>query len=317
MHDAYVIEQILFQGYPAHALIARESDVEAVFAPQIGMIGCSLTHGGEELLGHRGGLARYEATGSTMGIPLLHPWANRLAGLTYTAAGRTVRLDPDSPLVRTDPNGLPIHGVVNASPYWELGGTAAGDDAARLSARLDFAAHPELLVAFPFPHAIEIDVALRDATLTIRTTVAAGESELPLSYGYHPYLRLPDVPRADWHVEVPLTQRLVLDERMIPTGATEEVEPFAGPLGERTFDDGYAGATDGTRFALAGGGRRIAVELVDGYRFAQVYAPESEDVICFEPMTAPTNALASGQDLELVPPGETRSATFAISVERA
>ena len=316
MHDAYVTEQILFQGYPAHALIARESDVEAVFAPQVGMIGCSLTHAGEELLGHRGGLARYEATGSTMGIPLLHPWANRLAALSYTAAGRTVQLDPDSPLVRTDPNGLPIHGVVNASPYWELRGPAAGPEAARLSARLDFGARPELLEAFPFPHAIEIDVTLRDATLTLRTTVAAGETEVPISYGYHPYLRLPDVPRAEWHVEIPLTERLVLDERMIPTGATEEVEPFAGALGERTFDDGYAGASDGTRFTLAGGGRRIAVELVEGYRFAQVYAPESEDVICFEPMTAPTNALVSGRDLELVPPGETRSATFAISVER-
>jgi hypothetical protein len=33
-------------------------------------------------------------------------------------------------------------------------------------------------------------------------------------------------------------------------------------------------------------------------------------------MTAPTNALASGDRLELVPPGETRSATFAISVAR-
>ena len=82
MHDAYVTEQILFQGYPAHALIARESDVEAVFAPQVGMIGCSLTHAGEELLGHRGGLARYEATGSTMGIPLLHPRPSRLAALS-------------------------------------------------------------------------------------------------------------------------------------------------------------------------------------------------------------------------------------------
>ena len=114
MPPAHETSEVLFQGYPARALHSREAGVEAVFAPQIGMIGCSLTHDGEELLGHRGGLARYEATGSTMGIPLLHPWANRLAGSSYEAAGRTVELDPSSPQIRTDPNGLPIHGVVNA-----------------------------------------------------------------------------------------------------------------------------------------------------------------------------------------------------------
>ena len=316
MPPAYETEEVIFQGYPARALHSRGAGLSAVFAPQIGMIGCSLEHAGEELLGHRGGLARYEATGSTMGIPLLHPWANRLAGLSYAAAGRAVEIDPESPAIRTDPNGLPIHGLVNASPYWELLGAQADETSARLATRLDFGAHPELLEAFPFAHSLTIDAALRDSALVIRTTLTAGpESAVPMSFGYHPYLQLSEVPRADWHVELPVTQRLVLDDSMIPTGEVEQVEPYSGPLGDRTYDDGYAGTGDGTRFVLAGGGRRITVEFNAGYRFAQVYAPESEDVICFEPMTAPTNALVSGRDLPLVPPGETRSATFTIAVE--
>jgi aldose 1-epimerase len=314
---AYSTFETLFQGYPARVLTSHEASLEAVFAPQIGMIGCSLTHDGEELLGHRGGLARYEATGSTMGIPLLYPWANRLGGLSYAAAGPTVTLDPDSPQIRTDPNGLPIHGLVNASPYWELLGTGADDGAARLSAGLDFGAHPELLEAFPFPHRMRFDATLASNVLTIRLAVTTEATAVPLSFGFHPYLVLPGVARADWHVEIPLTERFVLDQRMIPTGEMETVEPYAGPLGERTFDDGYAGAVDGTTFALAGGGRRIELELQSGYRFAQVYVPDSEDTICFEPMTAPTDALRSGRDLQLAPPAATRSATFAIRVERA
>lgn len=283
----------------------------ATFAPGIGMIGCSLTHEGDELLGQRKGLDAYAATGSTMGIPLLHPWANRLGGLDYTVAGRAARIDPDSPRVRTDANGLPIHGLVNASPHWEL----LESTDTTLSARLDFAAHEDLIEPFPFPHTIAIDVALDPRALTIRTTVeATGDAPVPLAFGYHPYLVLPGVPRAEWHVEVPLTERLLLDERMIPTGATETVEPFAGPLGERTFDDGYAGAEPGTTFALSGGGRRIELELTEGYGFAQVYAPDSEDAVCFEPMAAPTDALRSGHGLELVPPGERRSATFSIRI---
>jgi galactose mutarotase-like enzyme len=308
----------LLQGYPARTLISHDAELEASFVPSVGMVGASLQHRGDEVLGQRGGLARYEATRSTMGIPLLHPWANRLDGLAYAAAGRRVELDPGSPLMNTDPNGLPIHGLLGASPYWEVLGSDADDQSARLSAELDFAAHPEYLEGFPFPHHLRIDAALAGATLTIRTTVTAtGEVPVPVSFGYHPYFALPDVDRADWHVELPVRERLVTDERQIPTGQVEAVAIEPGPLGERTYDDGYANVADRSQFVLAGGGRRIALEFVSGYRYAQVYAPESDDVIAFEPMTAPTNALVSGDGLDLVPPGGSRSATFAITVEAA
>ena len=117
-------------------------------------------------------------------------------------------------------------------------------------------------------------------------------------------------------MELPVRSRLVSDARQIPTGETEPVEIEPGPLGDRTFDDGYTDIADPPRFVLAGGGRRIAVDFVGGYPYAQVYAPEDDDVVAYEPMTAPTNALVSGDGLQLVPPGESRSATFAITVER-
>src|SRR5919202_4807632 len=109
----------LLQGYPAQTLISSEAELEVSFVPSVGMVGASMQHRGDELLGQRGGLARYEATRSTMGIPLLHPWANRLAGFAYVAAERRVELDPDSPLLKTDPNGLPIHGLIGASASWD------------------------------------------------------------------------------------------------------------------------------------------------------------------------------------------------------
>jgi galactose mutarotase-like enzyme len=140
---------------------------------------------------------------------------------------------------------------------------------------------------------------------------------VPMSFGFHPYFTLPGVDREDWHVELPVRKRLVTDDRQIPTGETEPVDIPSGPLGDRTFDDGYTDLTDVARFVLAGGGRRIAVEFTAGYRYAQVYAPDDDDVVAYEPMTAPTNALVSGQGLELVPPGGSRSATFSVSVEKA
>ena len=39
-----------------------------------------------------------------------------------------------------------------------------------------------------------------------------------------------------------------------------------------------------------------------GYQMAQVYAPAAHDVIAFEPMTAPTNSVVSGDGLRHVAP---------------
>src|ERR1700730_1169603 len=105
---AHDIGESTVEGHAVRVL-RSPAGVEATFAPGVGMIGCSLLHAGEELLAQRGGLTRYAEAGSTMGIPLLHPWANRLHGLEYEVEGTSVRLDPDRSPVRLDPNGLPIH----------------------------------------------------------------------------------------------------------------------------------------------------------------------------------------------------------------
>jgi aldose 1-epimerase len=312
----YEAVEVLYQGYPARTLISKDAALEATFVPGIGMIGASLKHDGDEILGQRGGLARYEATRSTMGIPLLHPWANRLAGYEYAAAGRVVQLDPESPLLRKEEHDLPIHGFLGASPYWELLGADADDNSARLSARLDFGAHPEYLEGFPYPHELRLDVTLRGPLLTIRTTITPTDTlGVPVAFGFHPYFTVPDVDRADWHIELPEMERLAVDDSLIPTGGTEPFEAQSGPLGDRTYDDFFTGLPDTARFALAGGGRRIAVEFLGGYRSAVVYAPESDALVAFEPLTAPPNALVSGDGLEVVAPGESRSATFSVSVE--
>jgi galactose mutarotase-like enzyme len=104
----------------------------------------------------------------------------------------------------------------------------------------------------------------------------------------------------------------VLDIDELPTGEREAADVSAGPLGSRTFDDEFVAPAD--PFVLEGGGRRIEVSFDQGYPFAQVYAPDDDDVIAFEPMTAPTNALVTGRDLKLLQPGESYDAAFSIRV---
>ena len=90
----------------------------ATFLPDLGMTGVSLRCGGREHLALPGGLAALRA-GATLGIPLLAPWANRLAARRYRAAG--VDVDLDGLPLGTDGNGLPIHGFLVGRPGWRVG----------------------------------------------------------------------------------------------------------------------------------------------------------------------------------------------------
>jgi aldose 1-epimerase len=121
------------------------------------------------------------------------------------------------------------------------------------------------------------------------------------------------VPRAQWDVSFPVRRHVLLDRRQIPTGATEPAEPLQGPIGSRTWDDGLDQIEPSAWFEFSAGARSIAVEYVDGYPVAQLFAPPGERYVCIEPMTALANALggSSGQ-LAWVPPGESHSATFRV-----
>ena len=144
MATSYALEETAVQGFPAVRLASPE-EFAATYVPAAGMVCCSLTHRGDELLGQRQGLKHYAATGSTMGIPLLHPWANRLSRLGYEIKGKQVEFPPDSPLLHFDANKLPIHGLVGGCPDWHVMEQAAGQDAARLTARLDLSTRPDFL----------------------------------------------------------------------------------------------------------------------------------------------------------------------------
>jgi len=287
-------------GLPALTLAsAAVGGIEATFVPGAGMVGCSLRHRGDELLGQRRGLRAYVDDRATMGIPLLYPWANRVGRKHFEVAGREVTIDPEVTPVRLDADGLPMHGLLSAATGWEVERHEALADGALLAARFDFAAHEALLAAFPFAHELRFEAALDGPRLTITTTVRApGDGPVPIAFGYHPYLRLPGVAREDWHIEVPV-----------------DAEVFAGRLGARTFDDAFVAPADGAPFVLAGNDRRIELAFLTGYPYAQVFAPSEDDVIAFEPMTAPTNALVDGgAALPLLAPGESYDAGFSITL---
>jgi len=191
--------------------------------------------------------------------------------------------------------------------------TEAGPDC--LAARLDWT-RSDLLAVFPFPHRLEMTATIHPDGLTLETIlVACADAPVPVSFGFHPYFRLPDLPRLQWQLKLPAMQRLLLDSRGIPTGEEAPFAGFEGQLGELSFDDGFDLSAEATSLSLAGAGRRITVDSFAGYRYAQVFAPKDKDYVALEPMTAPTNALVSGLGLRFVEPGRRFRAAFRIRVD--
>ncbi|MBX5440972.1 MAG: aldose 1-epimerase [Solirubrobacteraceae bacterium] len=253
-------------------LTLRAGHLEADVAPEAGMVVASLRRRGDELLGVRGGLDGWRREGRTFGVPLLYPFANRLSAV------RSARIDASA--ARRD-GRFPIHGLPAARGPWEV----VEDTPERVRGRLRWD-DP----AFPPAHVVEVEHALDARGLRVTTRVL-GEG-VPVSFGWHPYLALD---RARDEVEIPAMRRLVLDADGLPTGAVEDAPAVSGLLGDRAFDDLY----EAPGAPLRAG--RVAVVFERGVRYAQVFAPPGEPLIAFEPMSAPVNALVSGDGLQASP----------------
>jgi aldose 1-epimerase len=286
-------------------------NLRAEFWPGAGMLGVSLHYRGEEILRRVDDLESARQKGSTAGIPLLYPWANRLASLHYRAAGQDVQLDASSRLLHFDEHGLSMHGV----PWGQLKWTIVEDKESSLLARLDWNP-PEFLAVFPFPHTIELAAKIESDRLTVQTTVFANAGRsVPISFGFHPYFGIPQVARAQWRLKTPAMRKLLLDSRGIPTGKEEVFGPLNTLLGEASYDDGFAVLDEKSSFVLSGGPRSITVNFLEGFPYTQVFAPMGKDFIALEPMTAPTSALISGGGLRVLESGGQFRASFSIAVQ--
>jgi aldose 1-epimerase len=264
-----------------------------------------------------------KANPALCGVPFLEPWANRLDQDAYYANGKKYLLNPELGNVRRDPNQKPIHGLLLFSPYWKVTKLEADDRSARVTSRLEYWRYPELAAQFPFAHTIEMTYKLANGALEVETLVENESSDpMPVGLGYHPYFQLPDVPRDQWKVHVAAREHLELSPLLIPTGERTPVTlPDPASLATTQLDDVFSklvrGPDDRAEFWVEGGGRKVSVIYGPKYTVAVVYAPPGKDFICFEPMSAITNAfnLAHAgvyKELQSIPPGGTWRESFWI-----
>jgi aldose 1-epimerase len=274
---------------------ARATEVSIV--PSIGNIAYAFMVRGKNILWSPfRSLAEMQAKPALCGVPFLAPWANRLDQDAFYANGKKYLLNADLGNLRRDQNEKPIHGLLLFSPHWKVIKLEANDRSAYVVSRLEFWRYPELMAQFPFAHAIEMTYRLAGGVLEVETLLENHADEpMPVGVGYHPYFQVPDTPRDQSKVHVAAREHLELSPLLIPTGARTPVNlPDPVSLATTQLDDVFSslvrGADGRAEFWVEGGGRRISVIYGPKYTVAVIYAPPGQNFICFEPMSAITDA---------------------------
>jgi aldose 1-epimerase len=303
-------------------LADRAHATEVSIVPSVGNIAYAMTvHGKNILWSPFKSLAEMKAKPALCGVPFLEPWANRLAQDAFYANGKKYLLNADLGSLRRDENQKPIHGLLLFSPHWKVTKLEAGDHAARVTSRLEFWRYPDLMAQFPFAHAVEMTYKLVDGTLEVETLLENQSSDpMPVGVGYHPYFQVPDTPRDQCKVHVAAREHLELSPLLIPTGERTPVTyPDPVSLATTQLDDVFShlvrGKDERAEFWVEGGGKKISVVYGPKYTVAVIYAPPGKDFICFEPMSAITDAFNlahSGiyKELQSIPPGGTWRESF-------
>jgi aldose 1-epimerase len=323
----YDVERSEVDGIPIVRLSDAACRAAISVAPSIGNMAYEFRVAGEQILWFPyASPAELKAKPVLCGVPFLAPWANRLDGDAYWANGKHYLLNAKLNNIRRDSHQSPIHGLLNFSPYWEVADSGADDVSAWTTSRLEFSRRPDLMAQFPFAHTLTMTHRLSNGQLEVETVIENHCAEsLPVAVGYHPYLSLPVVPRDEWAVHVAARDHLVLNDMVIPTGERHPVEfsdPY--PLKGAQLDDVFGNLLrdpDGfARFHVEGAGRRVTVTYGPKYTIAIVYAPPGRDFICFEPMSAVTNAFNLARagiydELQSVKPGEVWRESFRVSYD--
>lgn len=241
---------------------------------------------------------------------LLAPFPNRLADGTYEFMGSRYQL----PLNKTD-EGNAIHGFVSNKPF-----TLRRSEAVGQGYELELCYTSESVEGYPFVFEVTVVYLLTESgTLRISTNVKnSGESPLPFGLGWHPYFTT-GTKIDDLELRLPIVEKLEVDNRLIPTGETEEVLDWtlSKSLSGVQFDTGFAFVSEDKTVRLHDASKNltVAINFLEGYQYVQVFTPPWRTAIAIEPMTCAANAFNNKQGLQVLNPGESQPAVFEILVQ--
>jgi aldose 1-epimerase len=248
----------------------------------------------------------------------LIPWPNRVQDGKWSWQGHDLQL----PLTEPEQHNA-IHGLCR----WASWQTSERTDSA-VTMTCTVAPQP----GYPWWLAVSNRWTLDDAGLAVTTTVTnRSDTAAPVAVGFHPYLSV-GTPTVDTALlTLPADTRIVTGPQQIPTG-TEPVEGsdfdfrVPRPLGALAIDFAFADLArddDGlVRLRLQRPNSDVSVALwADAaYPYLEVFTGDAlpdpsrrRQGLGVEPMSAPPNALATGEAVVAVAPGESWVGSWGVA----
>ncbi len=197
------------------------------------------------------------------GSYVMAPFAGRIRGGRFSWEGE----DYELPLNFFGQHA--IHGTTTDTPWTHLSG---GAEWAMIGTRLG--------APWPFGGSVTHLMHLSAWSLTQTITIAAGNSDMPASLGWHPWFRrrLERGHGLEMDADTGAAQMLIRDDEYIPSGKLVPVPP-------RPWDDCFVGMGDvSLRWP---GALRLDVE----HDCSHVVLFDPEHAICVEPQSGPPNGV--------------------------
>lgn len=302
-----------FGTYTKHILTDEAGANYLAFVPGFGSCVLELRLNGVSLLDGYHTPAELEANRWAKNT-VLFPFPNRLSDGAFTWDGMTYQFPINEPI-----SGTALHGFGQDKPMqaYDFKMDAAQ---ARADCRYSDAGAQDY---YPFPFTFSIHFVLRQGALDIEMRFKNdGQADLPAGLGWHPYFTL--APKIDeMSMQMPDTELVGVDERMIPTGKKYPYNDFTTmrPIGATVLDNCFAIPVQDGKFemVLAGSAGTMRYWQETGLgkcNFVQVFTPPDRQAIALEPMTCSPDAFNNGEGLARLKYGEVLTARFGVSAEQ-
>ena len=236
---------------------------------------------------------------------VLAPWPNRVADATFTFNGITHQLEVTEP-----ERGHALHGFTWGRIFNIVDHT---NDSATLRTILG----PE--PGWPWQIELTVTYTLTDTGITGTMTAhnitpAGGEhGPAPCALGVHTYLDPQGAPLDECTLHHTIEQHQPVDSRNIPTGPRQPWPASPMDMNGVQLDDAGVDPVKRPHIARLVGedGCGVELEASESMPWTQIFtSPQRE--LAVEPMTAPPNALATGEDVTVLAPGERMSVTWSV-----
>lgn len=247
----------------------------------------------------------------------LVPWPNRVQDGSWSWRGKAMQLALTEPEQHNA-----IHGLVR----W-LGWSVA--DRSPGAATLACTSYPQ--PGYQWALDVEVRYQLGARGLQVTTSITnLGDSPAPVAAGAHPYLTAGTALIDDCELQVPADSWLPTGDQQIPTGREQvagSAYDFRSPrrIGDQqidyTFTDLRRDADGRCTVRLAGpDGTAASLWVGPAYEFVEIFTGDAlpdprrrRRGLGVEPMTAPPNALATGESLVVLEPGERWTGEWGMS----